>query len=82
MSSGLLEVMKGILCNNLYYLKGSVVIKNLASLEHLKDDSTKIWHMRLRHTGEKSLQVLTKKGSSEGASTCNLEFGEHDILDK
>ena len=31
---------------------------------------------------EKSLQVPTKKGSLEGASTCNLKLGEHDVLDE
>jgi len=38
--------------------------------------------MRLGHGGEKSLQAPAKKGSLEGASTCNMELGEHDILDK
>ena len=38
--------------------------------------------MRLKHGGEKSLQVPTKKRSLEGASTCNMELGEHDILNK
>ena len=37
---------------------------------------------RLGHRGEKSLQVPVKKGSLEGASTCNIELGEHDVLDK
>ena len=38
--------------------------------------------MRLRNGGEKSLQAPAKKGSLEGASTCNLKFGEHGFLDK
>ena len=38
--------------------------------------------MKVRHRGEKSLQALTKRGSLEGASTCNMELGGHDILDK
>jgi len=38
--------------------------------------------MRLRHTGEKSLQALTKKRSLEGAYTCNKELGGHGVLDK
>jgi len=38
--------------------------------------------MRLGHIGEKSLQASTKKGSLEDASTCNMELGGHDILDK
>ena len=38
--------------------------------------------MRLGHTGEKSLQALGKRGSLEGASTCNMEFGEYGVLNK
>jgi len=38
--------------------------------------------MRLGHGGEKSLQALAKKGSLEGAYTCNLELGKHGVLDK
>jgi len=38
--------------------------------------------MRLGHGGEKSLQALANKGSLEGASTCNLKLGKHDVLDK
>ena len=38
--------------------------------------------MKLRHGGEKSLQAPAKKGSLEGASTCNLKLGVHGILDK
>ena len=38
--------------------------------------------MRLEHGGEKSLQAPAKKGSLEGASTCNMELGEHGVLDK
>ena len=38
--------------------------------------------MRLGHGGENSLQAPAKKGSLEGASTCNVELGEHGVLDK
>ena len=38
--SGTLIALKGIRRNNLYYLKGSVVIKNLAASEQLEDEST------------------------------------------
>ena len=37
--------------------------------------------MRVGLGGEKSLQDQAKKGSLEGAATCNLE-GEHSVLDK
>ena len=38
--------------------------------------------MRLGHTGEKSLQAQAKKGSLKSVSTCNMELGGHDVLDK
>ena len=38
--------------------------------------------MRLRHTGEKSLQAPAKKESLEGASTYNMELGGHNVLNK
>ena len=37
--------------------------------------------MKVGHGGEKSLQAPAKKGSLEGAATCNL-VGEHGVLDK
>jgi len=42
MSSGSLIVLKGIQCNNLHYLKGSIVTENLVASEYLKDDSTRL----------------------------------------
>jgi len=45
-------------------------------------DCTQVWHMRLGHTGEKSLQAPVKKGSLEGASTCNMILGGLDVLNK
>ena len=38
--------------------------------------------MRFGHGGENSLQAPAKKGSLEGASTCNMELGGYDVLDK
>jgi len=38
--------------------------------------------MRLRHTGEKSLQDLAKQGLLQGAKTCKLEFCKHCIMGK
>ena len=38
--------------------------------------------MKIGHGDKKSLQALAKKESLEGAATCNLELGEHDVLDK
>jgi len=60
MSSGSLAVLKGIRHDNLYYLKGHAVTENLAALEHLVGDSTRLWQMRLGHFGMNSLQALAK----------------------
>ena len=82
MSSGSLVVLKDIRRNNLYYLKDNAVTKNLTESEYLKDDSIKLWQMRLRHLVEIFLQALTKQRLVECASTCNLELGGYYVLDK
>ena len=38
--------------------------------------------MRVGHRGEKSLQAPAKKGSLEGASTCNMKLGKYNVLNK
>ena len=69
-------VMKGVHQNNLYYLKGSTVTGQVETSNSLDDGCTKVWQMKVGHGSEKSLQAPAKKGSLEGAATCNLE-GEH-----
>ena len=44
MFSDSLVVLKGIRCNNLYYLKCNVIIENLATSECLDDDSIRLWN--------------------------------------
>ena len=68
-------VLKGVCRNNLYYVMGSTVTRRVATSISSDGDCTQVWHMRLGHIGEKSLQAPTKKGSLEGASTCNMELG-------
>jgi len=75
-------VMKGVRWNNLYYLKGSIVTGQVETFSSLDDVCTQVCQMRVGDGGEKSLQAPAKKGSLEGASTCNLKLGEHDVLDK
>jgi len=60
MTKGSMVLLKGVRRNNLYYLKGSTVTGQVATSTHSDTDSTRLWHMRLGHTGEKSLQALTK----------------------
>ena len=57
MSSGSLVVLKGIRCNNLYYLKGSAVTENLTTSGHLEDDSTRLWQLRLGQVNLVSLEA-------------------------
>ena len=53
-------MMKGIRRNNLYYLKGSMVTRQVATYIGSDDDCTWLWNMRLGHSDEKSLQALRK----------------------
>jgi len=55
MTKGSMVVLNSVHRNNLYYLKGSTVTGQVATLTDSDDDSTRLWHMRLRHTSEKSL---------------------------
>jgi len=81
-TTGSMVVIKGVQRNNLYYLMGSTVTGRVATSISSDGDYTQVRHMRLEHTGEKSLQTPTKKGSLEGASTCNMKLGGHGVLDK
>ena len=55
MTKGSMVVLKAVRQNNLYYLKGSTVTGQVATFTDSDDDSTRLWHMRFEHTGEKSL---------------------------
>ena len=57
---GSMVVMKGVRHNNLYYLMGSMVIGRVVTSISSDGDCTQVWHMRLGHTGEKTLQAPTK----------------------
>ena len=57
-TKGSMIVMKDARDRNLYYLKGSIVTGVMTALVDLDDDATKLWHMRLDHAGEKSMQTL------------------------
>ena len=76
-TSGALVMLKGARKNNLYYYQGSTVVGTVpTTTSSTKKDAeaTKLWHMRLGHAGEKSLQILTKQGLLKGTKACKLEF--------
>jgi len=58
MTRGSMVVLKGVQRNNLYYLMGSTVTGQVTTSISSYGDCTQVWHMRLGHTGEKSLQAL------------------------
>ena len=61
-TSGALVILKGIRKNNLYYYQGSTVIGAVAIASGNKElDSMQLWHMKLGHAREKSLQILAKQ---------------------
>ncbi|KAI4332242.1 hypothetical protein L6164_017166 [Bauhinia variegata] len=82
--SGALVVMKGVKKNNLYHYQGSTAVGiAAAAVEADKEaEMTKLWHMRLGHAGEKSLQTLAKQGLLKGAKNCKMDFCEQCVLGK
>ncbi|KAG6427202.1 hypothetical protein SASPL_111443 [Salvia splendens] len=79
-TSGALVMLKGVRKNNIYYYQGSTVVGTVATatLSNKKDaEATKLWHLRLGHAGERSLQILAKQGLLKGTKSCKLEFCEH-----
>ncbi|KAK0580490.1 hypothetical protein LWI29_002570 [Acer saccharum] len=45
-------------------------------------DTSRLWHMRLGHVGENTLQGLVKQGLLKGAKTGKLDFCEHCVMSK
>ncbi|KAG6429417.1 hypothetical protein SASPL_107468 [Salvia splendens] len=70
-TSGALVMLKGVRKNNLYYYQGSTVVGTVATAtsSNKKDaEATKLWHLRLGHAGERSLQILAKQGLLKGTN--------------
>ena len=82
--SGALVVMKGIKRNNLYLYQGSTAVGTIAAVSEADKvaEMSRLWHMRLGHAGEKSLQTLAMQGLLKGAKTCKLDFCEQCVLGK
>ena len=82
--SGTLVVMKGIRRNNLYLYQGSTAVGTAAAVSEVDKvaEMSRLWHMRLGHAGEKSLQTLAMQGLLKGAKTCKLDFCEQCVLGK
>ncbi|KAH9753660.1 hypothetical protein KPL71_015154 [Citrus sinensis] len=59
-TNGAMVILQGVRRHNLYYLKGGTT--NEANVVEVHSDTTKLWHVRLGHAGEKSLQTLMRHG--------------------
>ena len=77
-------VIKGIRRNNLYLYQGSTTVGTAAAVSETDKltEMSKLWHMRLGHAGEKSLQTLAMQGLLKGAKTCKLDFCEQCVMGK
>ncbi|KAH9789922.1 hypothetical protein KPL71_003219 [Citrus sinensis] len=77
---GAMVILQGVWRYNLYYLKGGTTDE--ANVVEAHSDTTKLWHVRLGHAGEKSLQTLMRHGLLKGTKTCKLNFCEHYVIGK
>ncbi|KAH9670687.1 retrovirus-related pol polyprotein from transposon TNT 1-94-like protein [Citrus sinensis] len=77
---GAMVILQEVRSHNLYYLKGGTTDKENVVEAH--NDTTKLWHVRLGHAGEKSLQILMRHGLLKGTKTCKLNFCEHCVVGK
>ncbi|KAH9714714.1 Integrase catalytic domain-containing protein [Citrus sinensis] len=77
---GAMVILQGVRCHNLYYLKGGTTDE--VNVVEAHSDTTKLWHVRLGHAEEKSLQTLIRHGLLKGTKTCILNFCEHCVVGK
>ena len=61
-TKGSMMILKGERMMNLYKMIGSVIIGN-ASVTTEKEDSTRLWHMRLGYMSERDIQALHNQGA-------------------
>ena len=55
MTRGSMVMLKGVRRSSLYYLKVNTVTGQVVTSNDSDDYCTQLWHMRIRHIGEKSL---------------------------
>ncbi|KAH9733926.1 retrovirus-related pol polyprotein from transposon TNT 1-94-like protein [Citrus sinensis] len=77
---GAMVILQGVRRHNLYYLKGGTTDETNVAETH--NDTTELWHIRLRHAGEKYLQTLIRHELLKGTKTCKLNFCEHCVVGK
>ena len=85
-SKGALVIMKAPQNGLLYMQQGKTLENGVAMVANEvqgdKSDLFSLWHMRLGHVGEKTLQGLIKQGCLKGAKPGKIEFCEHCVFGK
>lgn len=86
---GCAVIMKGERRGNdtLYILQGGALKSEANAVKESSEDSTrlattKLWHSRLGHVGQKGLEVLAKEGCIDRASITDLDFCEDCVIGK
>ena len=80
-SKGSMIVMRGVRAGNLYLLKGTTVIGESASVTSVDSDSSRLWHLRMGHIGERNIDELRKRGLIDGVIIQNLVFVKSVFLE-
>jgi len=70
---GSMTILKGEQAANLYKLIESITVDE-ASTAIEKENTTRLWHMRLEHMSERGLQVLYKMSALPGIKYCKLDL--------
>jgi len=78
-SKGALVVMKSEKVRNLYKLKRSTQVSEVAIVSKKEEEGTHLWHQQLGHVSEKGLQVLMKNKSLPNLKSLNLDFCKHYV---
>ena len=66
----------------MYLYQGSTLVGTAATVSEVDKvaEMSRLWHMRLGHAGEKSLQTLAMQGLLKGAKTCKMDFCKQCVL--
>ena len=76
-----MTILKEEWTTNLYKLTGSIIVgDNLKATE--KENTTRLWHMRLGHISEQGIQALYNKGALPGIKYCKLDLCKFCIIDR
>jgi len=74
-----ITILKGERTVNFYKITWSIIISDTSTTTE-KEDTIRLWHMRLRHMSEQDLQVLHKKGVLLGIKYYKLDLCKFWIM--